>query len=80
VATIELPEGWVGVAEPLHALMAEIERKEHADRTTPPDLATVWAQVSDVIRGTVRLCIAGARAPQARAPSDNSGLVGTRPT
>ncbi len=46
---IELPEGWSGVAEPLRALMAQIEREAHADRTTPPDLAAVsaaWARVS----------------------------------
>jgi hypothetical protein len=39
VAKIELPEGWAGVAEPLRALMAEVDRKEHVDRATPPDLA-----------------------------------------
>lgn len=47
---IELSESWAGVAEPLRALMAEIEREAHADRTTPPDLAAVsarWARVSD---------------------------------
>ena len=43
VAKIELPEGWAGVAEPLRARMAEIERESHADGSTPPDLAAVSA-------------------------------------
>ena len=30
VAKIELPESWAGVAEPLRALMAEVEREAHA--------------------------------------------------
>jgi len=29
VAKIELPEGWAGVAEPLRALMAEVDREAH---------------------------------------------------
>jgi hypothetical protein len=71
MAKIELPEGWAGVAEPLRALMAQIEREAHADRTTPPDLAAVsaqWARVSDAIRAMVRARIADAQAAQARAP------------
>ena len=65
MAKIELPEGWASVAEPLRALMAELEREAHADRTTPPDLAAVsarWAQVSDAIRATVRARITEAQA------------------
>jgi hypothetical protein len=57
VTKIELPEGWDGVAEPLRALMAEIEREAYADGSAPPDLAAVsarWAQVSDAFRATVR--------------------------
>ncbi|HEX3477680.1 MAG TPA: hypothetical protein VHT91_21815 [Kofleriaceae bacterium] len=49
MAKIELPGCWAGVAEPLRALLAEVERAAHADRTTPLDLAAVsarWAQVS----------------------------------
>jgi hypothetical protein len=68
VAKIELPEGWAGVAEPLRALMAEVDRAAHADSATPPDLAAVsarWARVSDAIRATVRARIADA---QVRAP------------
>jgi len=33
---IELSERWASLAEPLRALMAEVEREGHADRTTPP--------------------------------------------
>lgn len=33
--------GWVGVAEALRALMAEVECEAHADPTTAPDLAAV---------------------------------------
>jgi hypothetical protein len=71
MAKIELPEGWAGVAEPLRALMAQIEREAHVDRTTPPDLAAVsaqWARVSDAIRAMVRARIADAQSAQARAP------------
>jgi hypothetical protein len=69
VAKIELPQSWADVAEPLRALMTEIEREAHADRVTPPDLAAVsarWAQVSDAIRGTVRARIADAQAAHAQ--------------
>jgi hypothetical protein len=38
VGKIELPEGQAGVAEPLRALMAEIDREARADDATPPDL------------------------------------------
>lgn len=58
---IELPAAWVGVAEPLRALMAEVERDACAGSTTPPDLAAVsarWARVSDAIRAAVRAQIA----------------------
>jgi hypothetical protein len=68
---IELPESWADVAEPLRALMAEVEREAHADRVTPPDLAAVsarWSQVSDAIRAAVRARIADAQALQAQAP------------
>ena len=68
MAKIELPESWAGVAEPLRALLAEVEREAQAGRTTPPDLAAVsarWAQVSDAIRATVRARIADAQAAQA---------------
>jgi hypothetical protein len=71
VAKIELPEGWAGVAEPLRALMAEVDREAHVDRATPPDLAAVsarWARVSDAIRATVRARIADAQAAQSQAP------------
>lgn len=57
MAKIELPETWAGVAEPLRALIAEVDRETQADSTPPPDLAAVlarWAQVSDVIRATTR--------------------------
>jgi len=30
---IELPESWAGLAEPLRALMVEVEREALADRT-----------------------------------------------
>lgn len=66
---IELPEGWAGVAEPLRAPMAEIDREAHADSATPPDLTAVsarWSRVSDAIRATVRARIAEAQASQAR--------------
>lgn len=62
VAEIEVPASW---AEPLRALMAEVEREAQADGTTPPDLAAVsarWARVSDAIRATVRARIAAAQA------------------
>ena len=65
---IELPESWAAVAEPLRALMAEIERDAQAAPTTPTDLAAVsarWAPVKDAIRAVVRARIAEA---QARAP------------
>ena len=68
MAKIELPESWAGVAEPLRVLMAEVERKAHADLVTPPDLAAVsvrWARVSDAICATVRARIADAQAAQA---------------
>jgi hypothetical protein len=67
VARIELPESWAGVAEPLRALMAEVEREARADRVTSPDLAAVsaqWARVTDAIRATVRARIADAQATQ----------------
>ena len=35
---IELPRCWAGVAEPLRALMAEVEREAYADSATSPDL------------------------------------------
>lgn len=68
---IELPESWAGVAEPLRALMAEVEREAHADRATAPDLAALsvrWARVSDAIRATVRARIAEAQAAQTQGP------------
>jgi hypothetical protein len=67
MAKIELPEDWAGVAEPLRALLAEVERDAYADSTVQPELAGVsarWAEVSDAIRATVRSRIAGARAAQ----------------
>jgi hypothetical protein len=57
------------VAEPLRALIAEIEREVHADGATPVELAAVsarWSQVSDAIRAVVRTRIADAQAEQAR--------------
>ena len=71
MAKIELPEGWAGVAEPLRALMAEVDREAHVDRATPQDLAAVsarWARVSDAIRATVRARIADAQAAKSQAP------------
>jgi hypothetical protein len=71
VAKIELPEGWSGVAEALRALLAEVERAAHADRTTPADFAAVsarWAQVSDAMRAMVHAWIVDEQAAQARAP------------
>lgn len=68
---IELPECWAGVAEPLRALMAEVEREAHADGSSPPDLAIVsarWAQVRDAVRATVRARIAAAQAGEALEP------------
>lgn len=65
MAKIELPDGWAGVAEPLRALLAEVEHAAHEDRTAPPDLAAVAAQrakVSDAIRATVRARILEAQA------------------
>lgn len=44
MAKIELPERWAGVAEPLRALVAEIDREAHVDCAPPPDLAAVSAQ------------------------------------
>jgi len=61
MAKIELPAAWIGVAEPLRALMAEVERDARAGSTVPPDLAAVsarWARVSDAIRTAVRAQIA----------------------
>jgi hypothetical protein len=44
MAKIELPEGWAGVAEPLRALMAQIERVAQQDEAvSPPVLPTTWA-------------------------------------
>lgn len=37
MARIEVPECWAGVAEPLRALLAEVERAARADRATPLD-------------------------------------------
>jgi len=65
VAKIELPESWADVAEPLRALMAEIDREAHVDGAPPPDLAAVsarWAQVKGAIRATVRARISDAPA------------------
>lgn len=62
---MELPESWTAVAEPLRALLAEVEREAHADSATAPDLAALsvrWGRVSDAIRATVRARIAEARA------------------
>ena len=67
VAKIELPESWAGVAEPLRALMAELEREAQADSTMPADLAAVsarWARVSDAVRAAVRAQIADTQAQQ----------------
>jgi hypothetical protein len=53
MAEIELPESWAGVAEPLRALIAEVERETREGRTSPSDLAAVlarWARVSAAIR------------------------------
>jgi hypothetical protein len=69
VAKIELPEGWSEVAEPLRALMAEIEREAHADGSAPPDHAAVsaqWARVSEAVRATVRARIADMQAERAK--------------
>jgi hypothetical protein len=69
VAKIKIPECWAGVAEPLRALMAEVERDAHADGTMPPDLTAVsaqWSRLSDAIRATVRARIAEAQASQTR--------------
>lgn len=41
MAKIMLPETWAGVAEPLRALMAEVERAAHADGSEIPDFAAV---------------------------------------
>jgi hypothetical protein len=71
VAEIELSERWASLAEPLRALMEEVERASHAGRTTPADLAAVsarWARVSDAIRAMVHARIAEAQAAQALAP------------
>jgi hypothetical protein len=68
MAKIELPESWAGMAGPLRALMAEVEREANADSATAPNLAAVsaqWARVSDAIRATVRVRIAEAQAAQA---------------
>ena len=65
---IELSERWASLAEPLRALVAEVEREAHADRTTTPDHTAVsarWARVSDAIRATLRTRIADAHAAQA---------------
>jgi hypothetical protein len=70
-AKIELPESWAGVAEPLRALIAEVEREVHADGTASPDLAAVsarWAQVSDAVRATLRARIAEVQVAQSLAP------------
>ena len=71
IAKIELPESRAGVAEPLRALIAEVEREARADGTAPPDLAAVsarWAQVSDAVRATLRARIAEAQVTQSLAP------------
>jgi hypothetical protein len=71
MAKIELPESWASVAEPLRALMAEVEREAQADSATAPNVAAVsaqWARVSNAIRATVRARIAEAQAAQAQAP------------
>jgi hypothetical protein len=71
VAKIELPESWASVAEPLRALMVEVEREAHASTTASPDLAAVsarWTRVSDAIRSAVRVRIADVQAAQAQAP------------
>ena len=70
MAKIELPEGWAGVAEPLRALIAELDSEAHVDRATPPDLAAVsarWERVRDAIRATVRARITDAQAAQGPA-------------
>jgi hypothetical protein len=41
VAKIEFAGIWAGVAEPLRALKAEVEREGDPDLTTAPDLAAV---------------------------------------
>jgi hypothetical protein len=69
VAKIEFPEGWACVAEPLRALIAEVDRAAHAG-VTPSDRSAVsaqWVRVSDAIRATVRSRIADARAAEERA-------------
>jgi hypothetical protein len=73
MAKIELPETLAGVAEPLRALIAEVDRETQADSTPPPDLAAVlarWAQVSDVIRATTRARITDAQVRERRRRSD----------
>jgi hypothetical protein len=72
VVKIELPEGSVGVAEPLRALMIEVQREAHANNTMPPNLAAVsarWAQVSYANHATVRERFTDAHAAQARSNS-----------
>jgi hypothetical protein len=71
VAKIELPESWAGLAEPLCALMAEVERAAHADGSEIPDFAAVsthWAQLRDAIHATVRARIVDAQSAQVRVP------------
>jgi hypothetical protein len=67
VAKIELPESWAGVAEPLRALIAELDGDAHAGTATAPDPAAVaerWARVSDAIRAMLRARIVNAQAAE----------------
>jgi len=65
----------IGVAEPLRALMAEIEHQAYANSATQPDLAAVpvrWEVVSDAIRALVRTRIADVQAAESASRSDCS--------
>jgi len=76
MAKIELPESWASVAEPLRALMAEVEREAHADRTTPQDLAAVSAPGRGLATRFVRWCARGA--PTRRPRKHGSGSSSAR--
>jgi hypothetical protein len=75
VAKIELPESWAGVAEPLRALMAEVEREARAG---PHDDARLHRRGYEMGPGERRDSCGGARADRRRPGSAGTQAIAPR--
>ena len=71
---IELPESWAAVAEPLRALIAEIERDAQAAPTMPTDLARCRRAGRPSKTRSARSCAHGSRRRRRGHRSHSSSL------